>query len=129
MGRFVTKDPIGFKGGINAYAYAKNNPVKYRDPSGLYETLFGPSPSLDWLLKNECYNAAMGAFSNCAIPMTLGVSFGMDIALAGCIFTGPGMTLCMEAVLGISGGPEIFGLVACGKSAYDTYNSCKKCKH
>lgn len=26
-GRFVTKDPIGFKGGINFYVYVKNNAV------------------------------------------------------------------------------------------------------
>ncbi|MHB8770119.1 MAG: C1 family peptidase [Syntrophales bacterium] len=35
-GRFITKDPIGFAGGINVYAYVNNNPVRYIDPMGLY---------------------------------------------------------------------------------------------
>ncbi len=35
VGRFVTKDPIGFAGGINYYVYVGNNPVKYLDPLGL----------------------------------------------------------------------------------------------
>ncbi len=34
-GRFVSKDPIGFDGGINLYAYGLNNPINKKDPSGL----------------------------------------------------------------------------------------------
>ena len=38
VGRFVSEDPIGFEGGINAYAYVENNPAVWIDPSGLHRT-------------------------------------------------------------------------------------------
>jgi RHS repeat-associated protein len=35
VGRFVTKDPIGFAGGdVNLFGYTKNNPVNFNDPIG-----------------------------------------------------------------------------------------------
>lgn len=36
-GRFLTRDPIGYAGGLNLYAYCGNNPVGRSDPSGLLE--------------------------------------------------------------------------------------------
>jgi RHS repeat-associated protein len=34
-GRFLTRDPMGYDGGINLYAYTQNDPVNRNDPSGL----------------------------------------------------------------------------------------------
>jgi RHS repeat-associated protein len=34
FGRFVSEDPIGFRGGVNRYAYVGNNPIGRSDPSG-----------------------------------------------------------------------------------------------
>ena len=33
-GRFLTRDPLGYAGGLNLYAYCANNPVNSADPSG-----------------------------------------------------------------------------------------------
>ena len=35
VGRFVSRDPIGYRGGLNTYRYAADNPCSYVDPSGL----------------------------------------------------------------------------------------------
>ena len=39
-GRFVSQDPIGYRGGSNLYAFAGSNPVDLRDPHGLWLDTF-----------------------------------------------------------------------------------------
>lgn len=40
-GRWITNDPIGLAGGLNTYLYARANPLRYADPSGLRVVVSG----------------------------------------------------------------------------------------
>jgi RHS repeat-associated protein len=35
VGRFLTRDPVSYTGGVNVYDFVKNNPVNQFDPLGL----------------------------------------------------------------------------------------------
>jgi RHS repeat-associated protein len=36
LGRFISRDPIGFAGGFNLYSYVGSNPLRWADPFGLF---------------------------------------------------------------------------------------------
>ena len=42
IGRFISEDPIGFRGGFNFYAYVGGNPVNAVDPLGLDKCIIKP---------------------------------------------------------------------------------------
>ena len=46
LGRFLSRDPIGFAGGLNLYEYASSSPVDTVDPDGLT-----PYKVLGWIFK------------------------------------------------------------------------------
>jgi RHS repeat-associated protein len=39
LGRWLSRDPIGERGGANLYGYALNDPIRFSDPLGLYISL------------------------------------------------------------------------------------------
>ena len=66
-GRWLSADPIGFKGGINLYSLNANSPIDNVDPDGLawYGNYCGPGGSgvpIDWIdqackAHDDCYDA------------------------------------------------------------------------
>lgn len=64
-GRFLSEDPVGFKGGLDFYSYVLNEPTKLVDPSGLKCTQISP-----WM--------AIPAFSDGKLKPIFSVNAGDD---------------------------------------------------
>jgi hypothetical protein len=66
-GRFLTRDPIGYKGGLNLYGFTGNNPVNGSDPSGL-----------DWLDDAANFSAGMGDVLSFGLTGRVRQGLGVD---------------------------------------------------
>jgi RHS repeat-associated protein len=40
VGRFISEDPLRFDAGVNFYAYVRNSPLVWNDPSGLVKCMY-----------------------------------------------------------------------------------------
>ena len=69
VGRFISEDPIGFRGGVDLYTYVTNSPIGSKDPSGLKEckdcTQAAPLPSNSSKCNDYGYETYLGVSLKC----------------------------------------------------------------
>jgi RHS repeat-associated protein len=91
IGRWTTKDPIGFGGGINFYTYVENDPINYVDLSGLceswwdfaIETALGFIPGYDLYSAYNNQNAGWFDYGIAVLGIVPGVGKGVGLGAKG----------------------------------------------
>jgi len=115
-GRWLSKDPIGIRGGLSQYEFCASNPVNFTDPLGLcakeswFKSLWGAYRGF----QNDLRDAANGSG-------VWGVTAGLGaVSVGGAWIQGAGQLFSTGSPAGIVGGVVFTGvglfIIDCGVS-------------
>jgi len=127
VGRFFGEDPIGFRGrDVNVYAYVKNRPLLFRDPSGLQRCdpiigaiVGGGAGGIVGAIGGDLLGPPAGAL----IGGLLGGGVGSFVGPEGTLIGGGGGAAAGAAVGGIAG-PIVGAIGGIGIGGYIGYRIC-----
>jgi RHS repeat-associated protein len=89
MGRFISQDPIGMRGGLNVYAYALNNPLSLIDPFGL---------SFSSFMSGFARGFVVGGITGALIAAAIAATGGVAGAIIAVVALGYGAYQLMAAI-------------------------------
>jgi RHS repeat-associated protein len=88
-GRFLHRDPIGFEGGSNLYAYANGNPLRYVDPNGTSAGEWGRwAGGWAWWGAVETAKVGVAAVAGTVAVVYGGVAVPAGIAIGAAVYVG-----------------------------------------
>jgi RHS repeat-associated protein len=70
LGRWMSRDPLGYVDGMNAYEYCRSIPALLNDPSGLDIWIEGPSKNEPWGHKGICVGNPNGNYISYSFGLT-----------------------------------------------------------
>lgn len=124
LGRYLSRDPLSFLGGLNLYLYAHNDPINGTDPLGLWSwsgvasVVAGVAAAVAVVVLAPVA-APMLAVAGAAMAVGAAVGFGLNRALEGgsfclqCFLKGAleGLLIAGAAILAIALLPEALAVV------------------
>lgn len=124
--RWLSRDPVGFAGGINVYGYVGGDPVNYGDPYGLWTLAIGGTVNIDLWIINFSYSGGvaidnsgnLGTYYYPGIGLSAGVggAGGLSVSVSNantiCDLGGP----FVNGSFGAGAGPDLSGDLFFGPS-------------
>jgi RHS repeat-associated protein len=123
-GRFITEDPITYRGGVNFYAYVGNNPTTWIDPEGLQarEASAGLAVGVCGAASAGTCAAAAAAAAAATAAITCANSPQCRRNVRCLLQLSADLARCTGK--GICPGAEQGDTEACFKRAWDNYRAC-----